>query len=99
MERRKSLIRAWAADPALSLEDMYDRCAAEGWLDFFVETEEMIREYVMDKVAKGFRCAPLLKSIESSPDAELFAFDATGWSDKPAKPILTKEDMAAALEA
>ena len=39
----------------------------------------------------------LLASIENNTWADFFVFDVTGWSNNPAKPIYTKEELAEVL--
>lgn len=95
--RQERLVKAWVKNDNLSLIDMYNKCREEGWMDYLVETQESIREFIIDKVSNGIWVAPLLQSIEDDTSAELFKFDSAGWSNNPAKPIYEKAELAQAL--
>ena len=98
MKSQEEMIRMWVSDPDLSLEDMYDNAAEQGMTDYRVESRETLENYIIDHIKQGFKVAPLLASIENNTWADLYVFDVTGWSNNPAKPIYTKEELAEVLD-
>ena len=93
---QEKMLKAWVSDPELTLEEMYDKCDDEGWTNYNVESIELLEQYIIEHIKQGVNVAPLLASIENNR-ADYYAFDTRGWSNLPAKPIYTKEELAKAL--
>ena len=98
MKLQEEMIRMWVSDPDLSLEDMYDNATENDMTNYLVERRETLENYIIDRIKQCFKVAPLLASIENNTWADFFVFDVTGWSNNPAKPIYTKEELAQVLD-
>lgn len=94
MDNRTRTIKRWQKNDNMTLDEMYEKCVEKGWTNYLVETEQFLRDFVIDMVNRGCSVAPLLQSIEDNTVADYFAFDVTGWSNTPAKPIFDKDDLA-----
>ena len=97
MKSQENMIKAWATDPDVSLEEMYSRAAARGYTDYIVERREVLIGFIHDNIKRNMKVAPLLASIENARWADYYAFDMTSYSNLPAKSIYTKEELAEAL--
>ena len=97
MERQERLVKTWVKNDNIDLMGMYNKCCEEGWMDYLVDTQESIREFLADKVRNGdCPCAKTLADIESDVLAELFKFDASCWGFG-ATPIYDKQELAEAM--
>jgi hypothetical protein len=76
---------------------MYNKCADNGWCDYIVETQDALRDFVVEKVGAGVFVAPLLQSIENNTAADYFIVDLSSYSNLPAKPIYTKQELMEVL--
>lgn len=57
-----------------------------------IQPRESIKAFIIDNVENDVSVGPLLQSIEDS-DADYFLFDFSGWSNTPAEPLETAEEM------
>ena len=100
MNSQKELIAEWLSNPKLSLGDMHYLAWQRDMTDHIVERRGRLIEYIHECIKQHTKVALLLASIENSKLADFYAFNITehaGYSNLPAKPIYTKEDLAAAL--
>jgi len=97
MDKQARTIKRWVKNDDMSLSDMYNKCAEKGWCDYTIESQDLLRDFIVNKISEGIFVAPLLESIENNTAAEYFKVDLSSYSNLPAEPIYTKEEFAGAL--
>ena len=97
MKAREARLQSWLHDPDVTIEEMYARAERRGYTKYIVETQDSLIAFVEDNIKRGMKVTPLIASIENNAWADYYAFDVTSYSNLPAKPIYTKQELLEAL--
>jgi hypothetical protein len=85
MGAREARIKSWA------------ECEKSGYTECIAETRSTMIEFVKDNINRYMKVALLLASIENVTLSDYYAFDVTSYSNIPAKPIYTKQELTEVL--